>query len=67
MRILCLLAIKIRRLLYFHVRQIFVIYVVEKRFPSMGHFCSLRKHTRRFCLRKSDLPVPDVTVIVSGR
>jgi hypothetical protein len=31
------------------------------------HFCSLKKHTRTFCLCKSDLPVPDVTVIVSGR
>jgi hypothetical protein len=31
------------------------------------HFCSLKKHTLTFCLCKSDLPLPDVTVIVSGR
>jgi non-ribosomal peptide synthetase component E (peptide arylation enzyme) len=33
-------------------------------FKSSVHFCSMKKHTLTFCLCKSDLRVPNVTVIV---
>jgi hypothetical protein len=51
--------------------ETFIIYINNIIYKLISnnpvHFCSLKKHTLTFCLYKSDLPLPDVTVIVSGR